>query len=562
MSIRNILRAGVFAAAFFGAAAASAQSGPPSQASSSGGDEPVLEEGIDRERAPRQRRRPRLDVQPYVELNAGVSADLSGEGDGDVLTYSSVAAGVDGRVQTQRVTAQASYRYDRQIVIDGEGGDTDSHSGIAAVHVEAAPGISLDAGALATRTGGAGRSVALSPRDQTSQLYSAYVGPTLQTQIGALSLGASYRLGYVALDDDGLAGDPFGDRLDDAIAHNATASIGMGAGNGRVPFGWTVGGGYVRSESGDLDNVFEAAYIRGDVVVPVSPTLALTAGVGYENIDASQSDVLRDANGVPIVMGGRLVRDPNAPRLTGFDSDGIIYDGGIIWRPNPRTELQARAGRRYGGTTVTGSLRHQFRRGVALNASVYDSVGNSATAIVSNIDDLPANFQTNRNPLTGAFEGCVFGEDPGTGVCFDQALQSLGNSAFRARGASLFLSGRRGLWTFGAGAGYQHQRYTDLVSGDLSSIDPRTDQSFSLNASASRRLSRYSGVSLDGVASWYDSDRAFFAPVFSSGVTGSYYRTLFMERLQFHAALGIFYTDTGLIDSTVASALVGLRYNF
>ncbi|HEX8643369.1 MAG TPA: hypothetical protein VF702_05580 [Allosphingosinicella sp.] len=557
MSFRTLLRAGALAAALFAAAGtASAQPGPPAPQASdelAGADAPAPEQ--------RRRARPRLEVRPYVEVNAGVSADLSG-GDEDVLTYSSVAAGVDGRMQTRRVTAQASYRYDRVIEIDGEAGDSDTHSGVAMVHAEVAPGVSLDAGALAARNGGPGRSVGLTPRDATAQVFSAYAGPTVSTQMGPLSVGASYRLGYVAVDDDDLAGDPFGDRLDESLAHNATASIGMAPGNGRLPIGWTVGAGYVRAESGDLDNVFEAAYIRGDIVYPVSPTLALTAGVGYENIDASQSDVLRDANGVPILVGGRLVADPNRPRLTGFDSDGLIYDGGIIWRPGPRTELQARAGRRYGGTTVTGSLRHQFRRGVGLGVNVYDSVGTSATAIVSNVNELPADFQINRNPLTGAFDGCVFGQDPGTGICFDQALQSLGSSAFRARGANILLSGNRGPWNFGLGGGYSHRRYTSLVSGDLSSLDPRTDQSFVLNAGASRRLSRYSGVSLDASASWYDSDRPLFEPVFSSGVTGSYYRSLMFERLQFHAALGIFYTDSGPIDSTVASALIGLRYTF
>jgi uncharacterized protein (PEP-CTERM system associated) len=556
MSIRTILRAGTLAAALLAASAAAAQPGPPAPP---GGDEVA---GDERAPAPERRRartRPRLEVRPYVEVNAGVSADLSGGGD-DVLTYTSVAAGVDGRMETRRVTAQASYRYDRAIAIDGDTGDSDVHSGVAMVHAEAAPGVAVDAGALATRVGGPGRSAGLTVRDDSTQLFSAYVGPTVQRQIGDLSVGASYRLGYVAVEDDSLAGGAFGDGLDESIAHNATASVGMGP--GRLPFGWTVGGGYVRSESGQLDSVFEALYARGDIVYPLSPRLAVTAGIGYENIQSSQSDVLRDANGVPIIVDGRLVADPNRPRLRGFGSDGLIYDGGLIWRPTPRTELQARAGRRYGGTTVTGSLRHQFRRSLGLNASVYDSVGTSATAIVNNVSQLPANFQTSRNPLTGAFDGCVFGQDPGTGVCFDEVLQSLGSSAYRARGANLVLSGSARGWDLGLGGGYTNRRYTALVSEDVNSFEPRTDESLILNASASRRLSRFSGMSLDAFASWYDSDRPLFDPVFSPGITGSYYRSLMLERLQFHAALGLFRTDSGQIDSTVASALVGLRYTF
>jgi hypothetical protein len=555
MSLRTLLGAGAFAAALFAAAPAAAQPGPGPD----GGEELAGESAP----APAERRRgrPRLEISPYVEVNAGVSAELSG-GDDDVLTYTSVGAGVDARVDTRRVSAQASYRYDRRIAIDGDGGDGDVHSGVAAVHVRAAPGLSLDAGALAARTGGAGRTVGLSELDETSQVFSAYAGPTYSGEVGPLSVGAAYRLGYVAVDVDDLAGDPFGDQLEESWAHNASASVGMGPGRSGLPFGWTVGAGYGRATSGELNNVFEAAYVRGDIVYPVSPTLALTAGVGYENIDSSQSDVLRDANGVPVVIGGRLVADPNRPRLRGFGSDGLIYDAGFIWRPNPRTELQGRAGRRYGGTTVTASLRHQFRRNAALRAAVYDSVGTASTEIISDVSQLPDNFQINRNPLTGAFDGCVFGEDPGTGICFDDALQSLSNNAFRARGVNLTLSGGRGLWGWGLGAGYSHRRYTELLSGDITSIDPRTDQGFYLNGNVSRRLSRQSGVSLDAVASWYDSDRPFADSVFSSGLTGSYYRSLMWQRLQFHAALGLYYTDTGPIDSTVASALIGLRYSF
>jgi len=576
MSLRTILRAGVFAAAFLAALPASAE--PGSAASDGAGDElaggysadGAPESQSEDEAAPPRRARrgrggrergpahPRIEVAPYVEVNAGISAELSGDDD-DVLTYTSVAAGVDARVETRRVTAQASYRYERRLAIDGDVAEDDAHSGVAMVHAAVAPGVSLDAGALAAQSGGPGRGLTLSDRDSSAQVFSAYAGPTVSTQIGALSVGAAYRLGYVRVDDNDLAGD-FGEDFGESIVHNASASVGMGA--GQLPFGWTVGGGYVREESGEFDNRFQAAYLRGDIVYPVSPTLALTAGVGYERISSSQQDLLRDASGAPIMVGGRFVPDPTRPRLRGEVSDGIIYDGGIIWRPNPRAELQARAGRRYGGTTVTGSLRHQLPRGLGLSANVYDSVGTASTAIVSNLNALPTDFQVNRNPLTGAFDGCVFGTDPGTGICFDQAFQTLSSASFRARGANLLLSGSRGPWGFGLGAGYAHRRYTALISGDLSSLDPVTDDSFVVNAGVSRRLGRFSSMSIDAMAGWYDSDRPFSDSIFSSGITAGYYRSFFIPGLQFHAGLGLYHTNGGLLDSTVLNGLVGLRYTF
>jgi hypothetical protein len=567
MSMRRLLCAGALAAALFAAGPGYAQSGPPA----GGADDELAGEApaeAGAEAAPAASRRggaprvahPHAEIQPYVELNAGVSADLGG-GDDDVLTYTSVAAGVDGRVVTRRVTAQASYRYERHIALDGDIADADAHSGVAMVHAQVAPGLSLDAGALAARAGGAGRSVAGPDREPSGQVFSAYAGPTLSTHAGALEVNAAYRLGYVHVDDDDLAGGS-GNGFGDATVHNATASIGMGPG-GRLPVGWTVGGGYVREESGgDFDNRFAAAYIRGDVVLPVGPTLALTAGVGYEDISSSQSDVLRDSNGAPVLVGGRFVADPTRPRLRGFNNSGLIYDGGIIWRPTPRTELQARAGHRNGGTAFTGSLRHQLPRGFGLGAQVYDTVGTTSTNIVNNLNALPTEFNANRNPLTGAFDGCVFGRDPGTGICFDQALQALSNSSFHARGANVMLSGTRGPWTFGLGAGYAHRRYSALFEGDITAFDPLSDDSFVLNAGVSRRLGRFSSMSIDATASWFDSDRAAFDPVFSTGVTAGYYRSFLIPGLQLNAALGISHSESGLLDSTILQALLGLRYTF
>jgi len=560
LTLARIVSAGALAAALFAASPASAQ--PPASSwgdeELAGGDEAQEGETDEAPAARRPRGRPRIEVTPYVELNAGVSADLSND---DVLTYSSVAAGVDARVETRRVQAQASYRYERRIAIDGDGGEDDVHSGIAMIHAEAVPGVSLDAGAMATRSGGAGRGTNVTPFDDSTQVYSAYAGPTVNTNVGPVQIGASYRIGYVHVDDDGLAGDGTDGRYNDSTAHNATASVGMSAG-GRLPFGWTVGGGYVREEAGELENRFEASYLRGDLVVPVGPTLALTGGVGYEDISSSSMDIVRNAAGVPVLVNGRLVADPTRPRVQGFDTSGVIFDGGIIWRPSPRTELQARAGRRYGGTTVTGSLSHRFNSRYGMSASVYDSIGTFGTALVNNISSLPANATIDRNPLTGNISSCVYGRDPGTGVCFDQALQSLSGQAYRGRGANLSFSGTAGLYSFGLGAGYSHRRYIQPVSGDMSSLDPRVDQSVGVSAGLSRRLGRFAGASLDLSASWYDSDRPLFEPVMSQSATFSFHRSFLLERLRFNAALGIYHTDGMFYDSTVLSAIIGLSYTF
>ncbi|MDQ8754684.1 hypothetical protein RCO27_00435 [Sphingosinicella sp. LHD-64] len=503
--------------------------------------------------------RARSDVQAYLEFAQVLSAELDG---GETFTYSSVAAGVDGQIQTRRVRAQASYRYQRNIEWSGDVADSDIHSGIARVNADIVPGaLQFDAGALATRTGGVGRALGVTDRDDSTEVYSIYAGPTLATHVGPVAVNAAYRLGYTAVDDEAFLG--FGDDYDDSITHSATGSIGMGP--GRLPFGWTVGAGHMRSDSGGpFDYRFEGTFVRGDVVVPVSPTLALTAGVGYEQLESSQIDLARDANGLPVVgPDGRAVPDPSRPRLLTYDVDGLIYDGGLIWRPTPRTELTARAGHRYGGTTIVGTFRHQFRRGFGVTAAVFDTVETFGGTLIANLNNLPTDFDILRNPFTGDLGNCAIGgQEPGSGQCFASSLQSIRGTSYRMRGASILFSGSRGLWDFGFGAGYAHRRFARPDDPAFDSFGGREDESFQVFGSVGRELSRTSQLGFDAYASWYSSDPDAFGDVTTIGGTLSYSRTFLFDRLQLIAALGLYHTDGSLIDSTVATGLIGLRYTF
>jgi hypothetical protein len=543
---------GGLAAGLFLSSAALAQEGPPPPA--------PAEEAAAEEEAPAPAARPRLrtEVTPYLEVDQVLTADFNG---GDVLTYTSLAAGVDGRVVTRRVTAQVSYRYDRRIAWDGDIPDTDAHSGAAQLGVNMVPNLlNFDAGALVTRVGEAGRGTAVTDRDFTSQLYSFYAGPSLSTRVGRLSVNASYQFGYVAVDDGSLLTGRR-DRFDSSTAHIATASVGMAPGGG-APIGWTVGAGYVREDGDDpLDSVFEGTFVRGDVVLPVTPTLAVTGGVGYERIESSQLDIQRDSNGNPIVLpNGDVIADPSRPRVLAYETDGLIYDAGLIWRPTARTELQARAGHRYGGTTFVGSLSHRFNGGYGVNLSVYDTVETFGRSMVSNLNNLPDNFNVNRNPLNNSLGGCVFGTDGGQGVCLDPLLSAITNSTYRSRGASLIFSGSRGPWDFGLGASYVHHRYFRPTT--LTATDRTTDQVFSLNGNIGRDLSRTSSIDLNAYGTWYDSDLAGSEALFSTGIGLGYQRSFLFDRMQLRAALGLDHTSSEDEESTGASGLIGLRYSF
>ena len=514
----------------------------------------------------------RTRVQPYIEAQQVLNADLDG---GDVLTYSAIAAGVDAGVESRRVRAQISYRYERRIAWQDNLADNDVHSGIAQLSADLVPNlIRVNAGALATRARGDGFGpvFGLNTRDapNISEVYSFYAGPDLSTRVGDLNVTGSYRFGLVEVDNKLLRGLPrppgaiLLDRYDSSTNHSLSASVGMGVGS--LPFGWTVGGGYFREDTKRLDQEFEGGFVRADVVMPVTATVALTAGAGYEKIESSQQDILRDTAGNPLVTpGGRLIGDPTKPRLLAYRTDGFIWDAGVLWRPSRRTEFQARFGRRYGGSTITGSFSHRMSSRFGIRASVYDGVESFGRLLIADLAAVPVDFDIRRNPFgnqVGGLGGCVFGSDPGSGACFDDAFQSIANSNFRNRGVSILFSGEYGLWDFGVGAGYSSRRYFQPIVERGFALDRRTDESFNLYAGASRDLSRTSTVAVDAFANWYDSGIPGADEAFSTGLTGSYYQSFLLERLQGQAALGLFTTDSDFDDSTILSALLGLRYNF
>lgn len=511
---------------------------------------------------------PRSVIQPYLEVQQVLSADLNG---GDVLTYTSVGAGIDAAVETRRVQATISYNYQRRIGWDDNLADEDVHTGLAAARVAVIPDtLNFDAGALAMRSNADIRTPTSPFRtaDDSAavEVYSVYAGPTLSTHAGPVDVGASYRLGYVAVDDNNLslpAGQPRIDRYDSSVVQSAAVSLGMEP--GELPFGWTVGAGWERSDAERLDAVHEGKYVRGDVVVPISSSLAVTGGVGYEKIQSSQQDILRDAGGVPIVTAsGELIADPNAPRLLAYDQSGLIWDAGVIWRPSSRTELQARVGQRYGGTTFVGSLEHRINSSLGISASVYDTVDDFGSLLVTDLAGVPRRFNNRRlNTGMNGFGRCVYGSDPGTGACFDNVLQSINNFTFRSRGANFLVSGGRGPWSYGLGASYDQRHYFAPPTGNVFVLDGVTDRSFSLTANAGRRLTRSSGYDLNAYASWADSGIPGAGTSLSTGITGSYYRSLFNEHLQANISTGLYHTSADELDSsTVASLMLGLRYTF
>lgn len=507
----------------------------------------------------------RVEVVPYIEAQQVLVADL--KSGGEVLTYSTLAAGVDASVATRQAQGQISLRYERLFGYDNGVDDQDTVTGLARGSLALTRELSLEAGGIAARTRVDGRGAAptnlVGNPDNVTQVYSVYGGPTLATQAGDLSINAAYRAGYTKVESEEFVALPSGqqrfDQFDDSISQVATASVGMQP--GILPVGWAISVSWEREDAGQLDNRFDSKYVRADVTLPVSPTLAVVGGVGYEDIEISERDALRDAGGVPIVgSDGRLVKNVNAPRLIAYRQDGLIWDVGVLWRPSPRTSLEARYGRRYGSDIYLGSLSYKPGRNRALNVSIYDTISGFGGLLNDNLAALPTQFLSARNPLSGDLTGCAFGQTGG--LCFNDALENASSAAFRQRGITASFSGKAGGWDSGFAVGYNRRKFIASSLGAQAQIDGVTDENYYAVAFLGTALDRRTRFESNIYASYFDSGFASAEDVLQTGANAALYRQI-IQGLSASAAVGLDSFRQENFDSELtASALLGLRYSF
>ena len=513
----------------------------------------------------------RVTVSPYVEASQILSADLDG---GDVLTYTSLAAGVDAAIATPRVSGQLSYRYERRFAWDDDVGDTDIHSGLARVNARVSNALTLEAGGIATRSRsdirGAAPGLLVGNVDNVAQLYSVYGGPSLATTAGPVAFNATYRLGYTKVETPTFAAANVGGRrldyYDDSIGNTATASASVAPGS-VAPFGMTLSGAYDRESASQLKQRYEGYFVRGDVLRPISPYVALTAGVGYETIESSQRDPLVDATGTPVLdKNGRFVTDPASPRRIAYRTDGLYYDAGVIWRPNRRTSVEGHVGKRYGSLSVTGTATYQASQAVGLSVVVYDGIQTFGRQLRTGLANLPTSFVSGQQQgLDQQFNGCVFGTSGAQpGACLDDVFQSISTSSYRARGINGIITATRGRSTYGAGAGYVNRKLFGARAAPGIAIDGLDDESYFGQLFYSRALTRVSGVNADLFVNDYESgveDISGDSDVWSYGGSGTYYHNF--GRLGTTASAGLYSFKVGDLDSVwSAQALIGARYQF
>ncbi len=506
-------------------------------------------------------------VNPYIEASQLFVAELS-PGD-DVVTYTQFAAGVDAQVQGRHNGGSVSVRYEYNVGY-GDALDSDTLSGVARGYASIVPqALTIEAGALAARTrvdgnGGATLNPLLG-EEAESRIYSAYAGPTLATRAGDADVMASYRIGYTRVDSpDALVTAPGAepvDLFDDSVVQMANARIGTRPGE-PLPVGIGVGAGFAQEDVSNLDQRIRDIYVRGDVTVPVTHSLAVVGGIGYEDVEVSSRDALRDANGLPIVgPDGRLVTDESQPRRIAYETDGLIWDVGVMWRPSRRTSLAATVGRRYDSTTYYGTFSYAPSSRSSVNVAVYDSISGFGSVLTSALANLPSSFTANRNALTGDLAGCVASLEGNN--CITGPLSSVRSAVFRSRGVSASYSRQVGRMSAGLGAGYDRRTFIAAPGTVLASANGVVDESYYLAAYLTGQLGRNAGFSANAYANWIDSGFVGGGDVFAAGGSASYSRAIF-DRLSARAAVALDYLDSDISaqDLTAASALVGLRYDF
>ena len=513
-------------------------------------------------------RRSRVDVSPYIEAAQVVTAEL--QPGSDVFTYTRLGAGVDASISGRKSAASVSLRYERSIGWDENVADVDTLTGVARGSLALVPQtLTLEAGAMAARTrvdrngatsiGGYG-----ADSDSTTQIYSVYAGPSLQTNVGDVEVTGTYLIGYTRVDSPDVVptssnGDLV-DVFDESVSQAASLRAGI-APDMVLPVGLGVGAGWNRQDISNLDQRVDDRHVRADVTVPVTREVALIGGVGYEDVEVSSRDALRDSDGDPIIgPDGRFITDESQPRQIAYQTDGLIWDVGVMWRPSRRTSLTATVGRRYDSMTYYGSLSYAPSENTSVGVSVYDSITGFGGQLANSLNGLSTNFEAIRNPVTGDLGGCVGGLEGEN--CTLAGLGSLRSAIYRRRGVSATFARAMGRTQLGLGLGYERRKYIAAAGTVLGALDGLTDENFWVSAYASRQLDRRSSLDFNATGSWFETglDNAGGSLGYSASV--SYYRSI-IAGLSGTAAVGLDgITRESLPDYTSASALLGLRYSF
>ena len=511
----------------------------------------------------------RPEFGAFLDLQQVAEGQLHGPGSDDV-TYTEIAGNITGQINNRRITLSGSYRLSYRLPEAGNLDKSLNQDGLLrfdALVID--EWLNVSGGAIVTRSridpsGASPTSNVGNNGKNLAQTYSSYLQPSLAHRIGDLDLSATYRYAYTKNESSSeiFSGAPTVDRFDSSVAQTANAAIGMQRSS--LPFDWTVGGEYRHENSTSLDQHFRGMNLTGEVKVPIARTVALVGSGGYEKTRISEREALIDPlTGAPVLgKGGRFVVDPASPRILTYEMSGLIADAGIIWRPSRRSRVEARAGYRYGGFSVTGlaELRPNDRTGMILIVS--DRVETFGQAVSGGLAGSPANLNLGQSIDSGSsYQDCLFGKTAGTGQCIGGALGQAAASSYRQRAANVILTRAMRQWTISGSFGYSRRNYFDDPNSPVS-LAGVVDQSFFGNLGVTTQLTRVSGVSFSFSGNLFKNGQVGASDVVSGSASANYFRS-FGRSIGMQALVAVDASKQDGVTADVSGrAQLGLNYRF
>ena len=523
-----------------------------------------------------------LRLSPTFDIRQVVTRDSFEDG---TVTYSEAVVGVGGTVNTHRVKASINYEYSRRFAEQGHSDRKQNHSLFARADANLIEDrLTVTSGAFAALLNRDFRGFVSYSLDQNNsnltQTYSAYIQPSYHQPLNSFAeFDVSYRLGYTGTSDKEPTGGVIGGLPGSASSDVPTANAGnstnqrlqarLGNRQASERFRWDFASTTTFEDVGRLDQRYRSYDNRFEVQYAVRRGVNLIANVGYERTTDTQSEVLRDANGLPIPdAGGGFQIDPTGSRRQIYSQKGLSYEGGVHLQPTRRTNLTVRAGRRFGRFTVNGDARYQVTPRLVLSGQITEGIDSFGRLLTRDIEGTSVASIVNTSDTLG-LGGCVFGTDPGTGRCLFDATQSITDALFRNRSGQAIAEYRRGRSSVTLAVIYSERKFLDtqqLQRAGTPAVDGGftggADKTFSANAQFSQAFRGRQTASLGLFFNRYDFALSNQRSDKYVGGTGSYTVDLARRLAVFvNGTASIRHSDVAPTGKN-ATASVGLRLRF
>ncbi len=505
-------------------------------------------------------------VAPYIEAGQVVDATLSPTS--DVTTYSVFAAGIDAAIEGRNNQGTLALRIERRQGW-GKAGSDWAVSGIGRASssiIQDALRIDVAGYADKTRIDGSGAVLpGVGTSDSVAQTYTIVGGPSFSTDLGQVKLDGHYHIGYSSVGTPGAltvgGGAVAADVFSHSTVHDANLRASVRPGD-VLPVGLALEQGFYQENISNLDQLARDWHVRGEVTVPIGDGLALVGGIGYERVLVAGRDAQRaPGTGAPLLdSSGRILADYSKPRQIALDTQGLIWDAGVTWRPSPRTDFEAHVGRRYGQFGGYGKFTYHPTGRQTLNLLVYNNLSGFGGQVTNSLFNLPTQFSVYRDGLTGNISPCV-GSNSG-GDCLSGSLGSVRSTVYRSRGITAAYSLDLGHIQTGLGAGYDRRTYVAAPGTVVASLDGKTDNYYWVATFVTAELSPHSSLNTTLDAYWFQSGVALNSDVATVRAT-SVYNYAFSRHLSASAAVSVEGVNRqALEDVWGASGKVGVRYTF